>query len=105
MLPTHLLIDATLQTLSERGVFYYVLQRGEKGSGVILLKVSDRTGRCRLVMQQRDLEGEMQWMAALAEEQVNEADADAYIQRSVSRDPDLWVIEIEDPEMVNPFEG
>ncbi len=103
MLPTHLLIDATLQTLTERGVFYYILQRGERGSGVILLKISDRAGQCKLVTQQRDLEGDMQWVAALEVDIVLETDADAYIQRSVGRDPDLWVVEIEDPDMRNPF--
>lgn len=103
MLPVHLLIDATLQTLTERGVFYYILQRGEKSSGVILLKISDRAGRCTLITQQRDLEGDLNWIAALAEEIVPEKEADTYIQRAVQRDPDLWVIEIEDPEMHNPF--
>jgi len=105
VLPVHLLIDATLRTLSERGVFYYILQRGERSNGIILLKISNRAGQCKLVTQQRDLDGEMQWVAALEQEKVSESDADAYIQRAVGRDPDLWVIEIEDPEMVNPFEG
>ena len=104
MLPVHLLIDATLKTLTERGVFYYILQRGEKSSGVILLKMSDRTGICKLITQQRDLDGDLQWVPAMEQEKVSESDADAYITRATTRDPDLWVIEIEDPDMVNPFD-
>ena len=104
MLPVHLLIDATLKTLTERGVFYYILQRGEKSSGVILLKMSDRTGICKLITQQRDLDGALQWVPAMEQEKVSESDADAYITRATTRDPDLWVIEIEDPDMVNPFD-
>ena len=62
-------------------------------------------GRCKFLTQQRDFEtDELVWVPALAEEMVDEAEADAYIQRAISRDPDLWVIEIEDKEMDNPFQ-
>jgi hypothetical protein len=30
---------------------------------------------------------------------------DQYIQRSISHDPDVWVIEVEDASGKNPFEG
>ncbi len=104
-LPVHLWIDAHLKPLNDRGVFYYVQQRGEKNSGVILLKLNGLSGACRLLVQQRDLDGDLGWMDALRKEQVEEAEADAYIRRAISRDPDLWVIEVEDMQMQNPFEG
>lgn len=104
-LPVHLWIDAQLAPLSGRGIFYYILQRGEKNSGVVLLKISGLQGSCRLIIQQRGFDGVLGWMDAMNKEQVDEADADSYIQRSILRDPDLWVIEIEDREMNNPFEG
>lgn len=104
-LPVHLWIDAQLRPLNDRGVFYYIQQRGECNSGVILLKLNGLNGECKLIIQQRDLDGDLGWMNALNKDIVSESDADAYIQRSVSRDPDLWVIEIEDKEMTNPFEG
>ena len=104
-LPVHLWIEAQLKPLNDRGVFYYIHQRGERNTGTVLLKINNLSGQCALLVQQRNLEGHMGWMYAMNKEQVEEADADAYIQRATSRDPDLWVIEIEDREMQNPFEG
>lgn len=104
-LPVHLLIDAGLKPLNDRGVFYYIQQRGEKNTGTILLKLNNLKGQCRLLTQQRDFDGEMGWVNAMRKEHVEEVDVDQYIQRAISRDPDLWVIEIEDREMNNPFEG
>lgn len=104
-LPVHLWIDAQLQPLAGRGIYYYIQQRGERNSGIILLKLNGLEGRCRLLVQQRGFDGVLGWLDALGQEDVEERAADAYIQRAISRDPDLWVIEIEDRTMDNPFEG
>ncbi len=103
MLPVHIAIDAAIKQMDEQGVFYYILQRGERNSGTILLKISNRQGSVKLLTQQRNLEGDLCWIPALNQETIEETQADDYIQRSVQRDPDLWVIEIEDPAMQNPF--
>lgn len=104
-LPVHFWIDAQLKPLNDRGIFYYIAQKGERNSGIVLLKLNGLNGSCSLLIQQRNIDGKMGWMHAMGKELVEERDADQYIQRSISRDPDLWVIEIEDREMKNPFEG
>lgn len=103
MLPVHLLIDATLKSLSEKGIFYTIIQRGERNSGVILLKIWGRGESCKLLIQQRDLEGDLQWINALDNDLVPESDADSFIKNEIKIDPDLWVIEIEDETLDNPF--
>lgn len=99
-----LVIDATLKDLNVRGQAFYILQRGNQASGIILLKLNALDGSCRLLIQQRNfLEDKLEWVAALPTEIAPEPEADAYIARAKSRDPDLWVIEIEDRAMENPF--
>ena len=104
-LPSHLLIDAVLSPLNARGIFYYIQQKGDQNTGAILLKLNGLLGDCRLLIQQRNLDGDLVWVDALRKEFIEESAADSYITRSISNDPDLWVIEIEDSEMNNPFEG
>lgn len=103
MLPVHILIEGTLKTLSERGVFYTIIQRGEKHNGVILLKLWGRGDTCKLLIQQRSFDGDLEWINALDTETVPERDADTFIKDQTAYDPDLWVIEIEDEALVNPF--
>ncbi len=105
-LPTALWVDAHLQQLTIKGVPYYITNKGAHAAGTVLLKINGLENGCRLLIQQRDLmTGKLGWMDALEEPDVEESRADSYISRAVERDPDLWVIEIEDREKANPFEG
>ena len=71
----------------------------------MLLKLSLLDGTSRLLSQTRDLDGNPAWMVAGAGDTMSEEDARAYIERATSRDPDLWVVEIEHREGWHPFDG
>ncbi|MEM7172892.1 MAG: DUF1491 family protein [Pseudomonadota bacterium] len=104
-LPVELLIKAHLRRCFSEGVPAVVVHRGEKNSGIIILKLLQRGAGCRVLTQMRDLDGVMGWLPALDGKAVPESEADAYIDRAVARDPDLWVIEIEHPDGWHPFDG
>ncbi len=104
-IPTYLWLEAKMRELSAQGVGVYVVNRGDKAGGLVLLKISDMAGQCRVLTQQRNLDGDLLWTAALKEEMTDEKSADEYIARACNRDPDLWVIEVEDRNMKNPFNG
>ena len=53
----------------------------------------------------RGLDGVLGWLAAFKGALVPEIEADDYLARAAARDPDIWVIEIEDRSGHNPFEG
>lgn len=101
---THLIIEAKIRELSAQGVGVYVIHRGEKMDGLILLKLSDTAGQCKLLTQQRNLDGVLGWVNIFNEEIIDEQKGDEYIARAMSRDPDLWVVEIETRTLENPFE-
>ena len=104
-LPTALWVQAGLAQCSTRGISAMVLHKGDPHTGVVLVKITTLDGACRLLTQQRDMAGVLRWVDALPKDPTpSEADADAYITRNSARDPDLWVIEIEDRNGVNPFQ-
>ncbi len=98
-IPTHLWVEAEVRRLSGEGLGVYVAARGDKTGGMVIQKISDMGGNCRLRGQQRDLLGRLVWIDVLQDEIVPEREADAYIKRAIERDPDLWVVEIEDRTM------
>lgn len=104
-IPTHVWVEAQVRAVADKGMGVYVSARGDRMGGLVLQKISDMAGQCRLLAQQRDLLGKMVWINALQDDVVEEREADAYIARARQRDPDLWVIEIEDRTMAESLPG
>ena len=74
-----------------------IRHKGDADSGTVLLKLDRGAEGCSVLSQVRDVDGAQGWMYGGGGERVSDADAEAYITRQLDRDPDLWVVEIEDP--------
>jgi hypothetical protein len=81
-----------------------VLRRGDPDSGGILAVLRGRDG-LSVLSQVRDGSGRQVWMRGTGTAPVPEADAQAYVDRQVKRDPDLWVVEFDAPDGLPPFDG
>lgn len=81
-----------------------VLRKGDPDSGGILVILRGRDGLC-VLSQVRTSEEQVSWMRATGVSPVNQTLADAYIDRQVGRDPDLWVVEFECQNLQPPFEA
>lgn len=104
-LSTELYVKAHLRQCFAKGLTAIVAHKGDDWGGAILLKLNLLGPGCRLLTQTRDPDGEIAWLTVQGGALLSEADADAYVARQVDRDPDLWVVEIEDKAGVNPFPG
>ncbi|MGE0718486.1 MAG: DUF1491 family protein [Alphaproteobacteria bacterium] len=96
-LRSKLWIDAEIRRCASTGTIAVVARRGDPDAGQILLKVNRFAAGCVVYSRATGIDGERLWLAATGPAPVAEPDADAYIARQADRDPDLWVLEIEDP--------
>jgi len=104
-LDTHYWVTAYLRQCSIESVPAYVRHRGDPHRGSVLLKIIHTpSGTCRVLTELTDLEGRAAWMIA-GTDGCDEAEADEYIARACKRDPDLWVVEIEDALDAHPKTG
>ncbi len=96
-------VQAALRACQSRGLMAAVARHGDDDAGAILVKQNLLGSGFRVLTQVRDAAGERAWMAGTGAEPVDEKAADIYVARQVSRDSDLWVIEIEDAAGWLPF--
>jgi hypothetical protein len=97
-LKTAIWVQAQIRICDLSAIPIMVLKRGDPDAGTVILKINRRDRTCEVLSQIRDLDGAMKWMRASGSAPVPEAEADPLIERRRKRDPDLWVIEIDDPQ-------
>ena len=73
-----------------------VVRRGDPDAGTVLLKLNRFEQGVTVYAQTTSSGDEPTWSRGTGPTPVSEAEADAYIERQVKYDPDVWVLEIED---------
>ena len=93
-LTSDLWVSAYLARLRLADIPAYLTARGDATAGAVLVKVATLDGLARAYQRTFDLRLDRRIWVLLAEGP--EAEVDALLVRQRSRDPDLWVIEVED---------
>ena len=95
-LTTGLWVSAQVRLCDRAFIPATVVRRGDPDAGTVLLKVNRFEAGVTVFTQASTLDGEPAWSRGTGPKPVTEPEADAYIARQVDRDPDVWVVEIED---------
>lgn len=93
-------IKAYLRSCASAGASAVVVRHGDDDAGAIFIKVNRLDGTARLFGPApagfETGEYERQWVAHLDGPQTSEADIDAYLDRQLEFDRDIWILELED---------
>ena len=104
-LKTRLAVQAAVRLCTVRTIPIAVTRRGDDDAGTILVKLNQLDRGCVVLVETRGPDGARAWLKGTGAEPVSEEDAEAYIARQVKRDPDVWVVEIEDRFGRSAFDG
>ncbi len=93
-LATGVWVAAYLARLRSAGLAAYVVAKGDPTAGAVVVKVVRPGGMVRAMARRFDFETGARVWAVLAEGE--EREVDALLVRERGRDPDLWLIDVED---------
>lgn len=98
-LTSRMTIDALFRRVRAEGGFATVIAKGDESAGAILLLCRDRGEVRSLKERAAGLDGIYEWIPCGPQGVATDSERDSYIQRRRDRDPDLWLIELDIPEV------
>jgi hypothetical protein len=98
-------IRAQLRLCDQAFLPAVIRRKGDPDAGAILIKLDRLDGTSVVLSQVRTAEGRRAWMRVTGEAPTENAEAEAYISKQLRVDPDIWILEIEDPEARYVIDG
>jgi hypothetical protein len=95
-LKTKFIVSAEVRRCETMSIVATVNHQGDKERGLLLIKHYVYNKGCKIYVQSRDINDNLNWCNPLSDGWVEEAKADQYIARQIKFDEDLWVLEVED---------
>jgi hypothetical protein len=72
-----------------------IRRKGDVDAGALVLLVDRGPSGMLVLSQTRDNEGRLAWLRPLGD-QADEVKVEEFIAKTIKRDPDVWIIDIED---------
>ena len=95
-LKTEVRVQAWLRRCATLGLMATVARKGDVDAGALFIKVNRFAKGCEVFSGTTAPDGTSAWLCAVGP--VAEREADLYLARQSKYDPDLWIVEIEDPQ-------
>ncbi len=98
-LKTYIWVQSKQRLCKQNNLPIYIIHKGERKAGAVIVKINLLDGRSRVFSQINNLDGGLTWQSlSTNNEPIPEKQANEYITKQRSIDPDLWIIEVEDTQ-------
>ena len=101
---TGLLVQAGIRHCEGKLLTAMLRRRGDVDAGALVVKVSRLDGSAALFSRVTSFTGGIEWQRSSGEDWLPDADIEQRLESEISFDPDIWIVEVEDPAGENPFE-
>ena len=102
-LTTSILVSSVLRQAQSKGIFAAVLRQGDEQAGTIFVEVEIDSAQSSLYGRQVSIDGDYEWVCLTGEVPVSSAAVAERLQKESARDPDCWIICVQDPKGRNIF--
>jgi len=90
-------VKAVIRRAELAGAHAFLVRRGQQEAGALFLKLSRLDGTFTVLNQARRGDGELVWTKPLGDSS-DESAVNAYLDKQLRFDPDIWILEIEDAQ-------
>ena len=79
-------------------------RRGDADAGALFVKVNRLDGSAALYARVTSFEGGTEWRRSSGDDWLPDADIEKRLETEIGFDPDIWIVEVENPDGGNPYE-
>ena len=98
-----MLVAAALRYASQEFIDCVLVRRGDADAGAIFIHINVGLDQHKILSRILDFEGVYNWQAITGADWVDAETAKARLDKEIGRDPDAFVLAVDDPEGRNPF--
>lgn len=102
-LTTSILVSSALRRAEVNGIFAAILRQGDEHAGTIFVEVEIDFAHSCLYGRHINIDGDYEWVCLTGDAPTSAVEVAESLQKEVKRDPDCWIICVQDPKGRNIF--
>ncbi len=103
-LKTEILIRSALRLADSQMISAAIAHRGDSDAGALFVEIEKSFSEAKLLCRTLGFDGGYEWVSLSGEGWRHPIDIQALVERERQRDPDCWVVSVQDPKGRNIFD-
>ena len=98
---SELWVSALRKRLEAKAIPIFIIKKGDKKAGAIIIRVSNLCGRSKVFVQEPNLDNERRWMEL---SNGSDSEMEEVLRNQQKFDEDAWILEVEELYNIQFFE-